>query len=274
MANASAPVRRYTASGREIEPEFDHASARPAAPRGEGIAIRIRGLEKSFGTTPVLKGIDLDISAGSFVAIVGKSGCGKSTLLRLLTGLDEPSAGSIDFGDSSGETQKPNSRIVFQEPRLLPWEKVVDNVAVGLGGRRDDGAALAALADVQLSEKAREWPSRLSGGQRQRVSLARALVSRPDFLALDEPLGALDALTRITMQKLLERVWHDQGFTALLVTHDVAEAVALADRVIVLDGGRIALDLDIPEPRPREKGTAEIARHEARLLAAIFGGEG
>jgi len=274
MANASTPIRRYTASGREIEPEFNHAPTRPAAPRGDGIAIRIRGLEKSFGATPVLKGIDLDIAAGSFVAIVGKSGCGKSTLLRLLTGLDEPSAGSIDFGDASSGVQKSNSRIVFQEPRLLPWEKIVDNVAVGLGGRRDDGAALAALADVQLSEKAKEWPSRLSGGQRQRVSLARALVSRPDFLALDEPLGALDALTRITMQKLLERVWRDQGFTALLVTHDVAEAVALADRVIVLDGGRIALDLDIPEQRPREKGTAEIARHEARLLAAIFAGEG
>jgi len=193
--------------------------------------------------------------------------------LRLLTGLDQPSAGSIDFasaGDSQAEAT-PNSRIMFQEPRLLPWEKVADNVAVGLGGRRDEGAVAAALTDVQLSEKAAEWPSRLSGGQRQRVALARALVSRPNFLALDEPLGALDALTRITMQKLLERVWVDQGFTALLVTHDVGEAVALADRVIVLEAGGIALDLALNLPRSRERASAQAAAYEQQLLDVILG---
>jgi sulfonate transport system ATP-binding protein len=128
----------------------------------------------------------------------------------------------------------------------------------------------AALNEVQLTEKAREWPARLSGGQRQRVALARALVSRPDFLALDEPLGALDALTRITMQGLVERVWREQKFTALFVTHDVSEAVALADRVIVLDEGRIVLDVAVDHDRPRERGTTELAELEGRLLKAIF----
>jgi sulfonate transport system ATP-binding protein len=123
---------------------------------------------------------------------------------------------------------------------------------------------------VQLEEKANEWPSWLSGGQRQRVALARALVSHPDFLALDEPLGALDALTRITMQRLVERVWQEQGFTALFVTHDVSEAVALADRVVVLDEGRVVLDLNVPQPRPRERGAADLAELEGRLLRAIF----
>jgi sulfonate transport system ATP-binding protein len=123
---------------------------------------------------------------------------------------------------------------------------------------------------VQLTEKVKEWPARLSGGQRQRVALARALVSRPDFLAMDEPLGALDALTRITMQGLVERVWREQRFTALFVTHDVAEAVALADRVIDLDEGRITLDVTVEHERPRERGTADLAELEGRLLKAIF----
>jgi sulfonate transport system ATP-binding protein len=222
----------------------------------------------------VLRGIDLEVPAGQFLAIVGKSGCGKSTLLRLLVGLDEVSGGRIAFVDDGGRETVPNSRIVFQEPRLLPWAKVAANVAVGLGEARRgaDGneRVRAALSEVQLTEKVKAWPAQLSGGQRQRVALARALVSRPDFLALDEPLGALDALTRITMQGLVERVWREQKFTALFVTHDVAEAVALADRVIVLDEGRIALDVTVDNVRPRERGTADLAELEGRLLKAIF----
>jgi len=237
-----------------------------------GVALHLHGLEKSFGPTRVLRGIDLDIAPGEFVAIVGKSGCGKSTLLRLLAGLDQPDAGEIRFADAGGGPVQPNKRIVFQEPRLLPWAKVVDNVAVGLGeGRRARAAAEGALEAVQLADKADQWPARLSGGQRQRVALARALVSRPDFLALDEPLGALDALTRITMQALVERIWREQGFTAVFVTHDVAEAVALADRVVVLDAGRIVLDLPIELERPRGRASAEAGRYEQRLLDAILG---
>lgn len=237
--------------------------------------LRLRGVEKRFGDNQVLRGIDLDVPAGQFVAIVGKSGCGKSTLLRLLVGLDEPTGGRIDFVDEAGEAVEPNSRIVFQEPRLLPWFSVADNVAVGLGdgvpkafGRRE---AERALAGVQLSEKAKDWPSKLSGGQRQRVALARALVSRPGLLALDEPLGALDALTRIGMQDLVTDVWRELGFTAVLVTHDVAEAVHLADRVIVLDEGRISLDLEIPRDQPRRHGDPVLAELEGKLLDTILG---
>jgi sulfonate transport system ATP-binding protein len=273
MSEIITPVRATNAWGKQIEPEF---VARPVRERQEarGVGIRLSGLEKAFGSVPVLRGIDLEVPAGQFLAIVGKSGCGKSTLLRLLVGLDEATGGSIAFLDEAGEQAKPNARIVFQEPRLLPWDSVGGNVAVGLGegGTRTkrEASVAAALNEVQLTEKAREWPARLSGGQRQRVALARALVSRPDFLALDEPLGALDALTRITMQGLVERVWREQKFTALFVTHDVSEAVALADRVIVLDEGRIALDVTVTHERPRERGTPDLAELEGRLLKAIF----
>jgi sulfonate transport system ATP-binding protein len=238
-------------------------------------SLRLRGVDKNFGGNRVLQGIDLDIPAGQFIALVGKSGCGKSTLLRILMGLEERSAGTIEFIDQSGNIAEPNSRIVFQEPRLLPWSDVAGNVAIGLGdGVPTDEAktrAHAALKAVQLAEKAGEWPSRLSGGQKQRVALARALVSKPDFLALDEPLGALDALTRISMQQLLSRVWREQGFTAVLVTHDVSEAVHLADRVIVLDQGHITLDIDVPHAHPRKHGTVGLSEIEGQLLASILG---
>ncbi|MCR6672441.1 ATP-binding cassette domain-containing protein [Devosia ginsengisoli] len=266
-------IRTKNVWGRDIEPEYETRS--PRQRRDEpGVGIRIEGLSKSFDDVPVLHDLDLEVPAGQFLAIVGKSGCGKSTLLRLLVGLDTPTSGHIGFVGPDGAETEPSARIVFQEPRLLPWASVIDNVIVGLGEgvnkREARRRAEAALAEVQLAEKAGEWPSRLSGGQRQRAALARALVSQPGFLALDEPLGALDALTRITMQALIERVWREQGFTALFVTHDVGEAVALADRVIVLDEGRIALDIAIDHPRPRQRGAADLAEIEGRLLKGIF----
>ena len=238
---------------------------------GRGVPIAIRDLTKSFGDIDVLKGIDLDLAAGQFLAIVGRSGCGKSTLLRIIAGLDRPSGGSLLLGDGA-ETAAP--RLMFQEPRLLPWARVIDNVAVGLVHERGaaDGRsrAEAALNAVGLADKAHSWPAVLSGGQKQRVALARALVSRPRFLALDEPLGALDARTRSEMQSLLERVWRSQGFTAVLVTHDVAEAVTLADRVVMIDDGRIALDMAIDLPRPRRRGSADLARIEAEILKHLL----
>lgn len=253
----------------------DHGVTRPAVNASGPVSIRLRDVEKSFGDNKVLRGIDLDVPAGQFIAIVGKSGCGKSTLLRLLVGLDKQSGGSITFSDVSGDEAVPNARIVFQEPRLLPWAGVLDNVVVGLGEGIDKETArreaLAALEEVQLSEKAGQWPSRLSGGQRQRVALARSLVSKPGLLVLDEPLGALDALTRITMQQLVARVWRELGFTAVLVTHDVSEAVNLADRVIVLDEGCIALDVEVDAAHPRRHGDPELAALERRLLEAILG---
>ncbi|MHC2106492.1 ATP-binding cassette domain-containing protein [Methylobacterium sp.] len=249
----------------------------PAA--GRGIAVTARDLRKSFDGHAVIEGLDLYLPAGGFTAVVGRSGCGKSTLLRLILGLEAPTGGRIVLeGPETGPRRSdPPKRIMFQEPRLLPWARVVDNVTVGLSGqgsrteRRDK--ALAALAEVGLAEKAGHWPATLSGGQRQRVALARALVGRPGLLALDEPLGALDALTRIGMQDLIERIWLAQGFTALLVTHDVSEAVALADRILVVEAGRIALDLRVDVPRPRRRGDPDLARLEGRILDHLLGAE-
>lgn len=231
-------------------------------------ALRLRGVARSFGDLQVLKAIHLDIDAGQFVAIIGRSGCGKSTLLRLIAGLDSPTSGVIARAE-----EQIMPRIMFQEPRLLPWARVIDNVAVGLTGH--DAATIkersyAALKEVGLLDKALVWPSVLSGGQKQRVALARALVSRPRILALDEPLGALDALTRIEMQHLIERVWREQGFTALLVTHDVSEALALADRIIMIENGALSLDVNIDVPRARRRGSVELAQLEERILSILL----
>ena len=245
-------------------------------PEPRGLAITTRVLEKSFDAQHVLRGIDLHVPAGQFVAIVGRSGCGKSTLLRLLLGLDQPSAGQFWFGDRPEAIPDPGAvRIMFQEPRLLPWASILANVEVGLGNRRSTEGqtrALEVLRSVGLDHRRDEWPAVLSGGQKQRVALARALVSRPRVMAFDEPLGALDALTRISMQRLLEQVWRDQGFTAILVTHDVAEAVTLADRVLMIDEGSIARDIAIDLPRPRERGAAEVAALEGRILGELVKG--
>jgi sulfonate transport system ATP-binding protein len=192
-----------------------------------GTHIVIRRLAKRFGAREVLRETQLAVTPGEFVAIVGRSGCGKSTLLRLLAGLDQPSAGSIALDGEALQGLRADTRVMFQDARLLPWKRVIDNVTLGLPpSQRARG--LEVLAQVGLADRAGDWPARLSGGQRQRVSLARALVHRPRLLLLDEPLGALDALTRIEMQQLIERLWREHGFTALLVTHDVQEAVALA----------------------------------------------
>ena len=236
-----------------------------------GLPLTIRALRKSFGDNEVLRGIDLHIPAGQFVAIVGRSGCGKSTLLRLIAGLETIDAGAVGFGE---ETRPEDVRVMFQEPRLLPWARVLSNVEVGLGRDRASSdaqiRAQRALTEVGLDDKRGQWPAVLSGGQKQRVALARALVSHPRVLAFDEPLGALDALTRISMQRLLERVWRDQAFTAILVTHDVSEAVALADRVLVIENGRIAHDINVDIPRPRQRGSADLAALEGSILRGLL----
>src|ERR1700716_1566248 len=245
--------------------------ARRGSQVSQGLPLTIHGLRKSFGDNEVLRGIDLHVPAGQFVAIVGRSGCGKSTLLRLIAGLETATAGTISFGE---EARAEDIRMMFQEPRLLPWARVLSNVEVGLGRERatPDAQARAdsALVEVGLDDKRGQWPAVLSGGQKQRVALARALVSRPRVLAFDEPLGALDALTRISMQRLLERVWLHQKFTAIMVTHDVAEAVALADRVLMIEDGEIALDLRVDLPRPRERGSMEVAALEGLILRDLF----
>jgi sulfonate transport system ATP-binding protein len=268
-----------TVAVRHLDQAHSFAPALPVVDRSAAqtgaLNIWIRSLHKAFGDNQVLRGIDLDIAAGQFVAIVGRSGCGKSTLLRLLIGLEQPTRGKFWFSDGDGDVNDPRAlRVMFQEPRLLPWASVLSNVEVGLAHERKNGnahgRALETLRAVGLEDKQDQWPSVLSGGQKQRVALARALVSRPRVMAFDEPLGALDALTRITMQQLLERIWLTQGFTALLVTHDVAEAVALADRILVIEEGKIALDLAIDLPRPRERGSAAFADFEGRILHELF----
>ncbi|CAN5321600.1 aliphatic sulfonates ABC transporter ATP-binding protein [soil metagenome] len=238
-----------------------------------GTAIVLEGVSKQYGERQVLHDVALQVSPGEFVAVVGRSGCGKSTLLRMLAGLERSDGAAPSFDGTPRNERSDDTRIMFQDARLLPWKRVVDNVAIGL--ERSQGAsprerALVALAQVGLAERADDWPAVLSGGQGQRVALARALVHRPRLLLLDEPLGALDALTRIEMHRLIESLWTDQRFTAVLVTHDVAEAVALADRVVLIDEGRIALDQAIDLPRPRVRGAAFDAL-EARILHRVLG---
>jgi sulfonate transport system ATP-binding protein len=235
-----------------------------------GVGIEATALHKAFTTRQVLLGVDVTIAPGEFVAIVGQSGCGKSTLLRLMAGLDTPDRGVVAL---AGEPPRPGSsrvRMMFQDARLLPWRRVIDNVGLGLPvGRKADAGS--ALAEVGLAERGGDWPSILSGGQRQRVALARALASRPRALLLDEPLGALDALTRLEMQGLIERVWQEHGFTAALVTHDVEEAVALADRIIVLSAGQVALDLQVNLPRPRDHAARHFTELKATVLDEVLG---
>jgi sulfonate transport system ATP-binding protein len=246
-----------------------------SAPRG--IHLKLEGLRKSFQAQEVLRGIDLEVSPGEFVAIVGRSGCGKSTLLRLISGLVAPTEGAVLLDGQRSHKLNPNVRMMFQDSRLLPWQRVVDNVELGLTSIKDSSKAIArqkareGLAAVGLGNRGKEWPAVLSGGQRQRVSLARALVSAPRLLLLDEPLGALDALTRVEMQGLLEGLWHEQGFTAFLITHDVEEAVVLADRVVLIENGKVALDIKVNLPRPRQRGSAVFARTVETLVQRVLG---
>lgn len=250
----------------QIDPA-EHASVQAATAARRGVRVTAQALSKSYDGRTVLQSAELAIEAGEFVAVVGRSGCGKSTLLRLIAGLEQADDGRLAFGRDGAEV-KPEIRIMFQDSRLLPWKRVLDNVALGLP--QAPGAAADALQSVGLQDRAGEWPAILSGGQRQRVALARALVHDPELLLLDEPLGALDALTRIEMQQLIETLWQRRGFTALLVTHDVQEAIALADRVVLIEDGRITLDERIELPRPRARGNAIFARLEERILARVL----
>ncbi|MEU1207394.1 ABC transporter ATP-binding protein [Nocardia sp. NPDC005825] len=223
--------------------------------------VRIRGLVKDFGARRVLHGLDLDIRPGEFVALLGRSGSGKSTLLRALAGLDHETGGELSV---TGEVA-----VAFQEPRLIPWKRVRDNVILGLRRTDSKAAAVAALAEVGLAERGEAWPLTLSGGEAQRASLARALVREPDLLLLDEPFSALDALTRITIHGLVLDLWARHRPGVLLVTHDVDEALLLADRALVLDGGRIGRELPIDLPRPRRRDHPEFQALRAELLAEL-----
>jgi sulfonate transport system ATP-binding protein len=233
--------------------------------RTHGEHLSLRGVGKAFGERAVLRDIDLEIPVGQFIALIGASGVGKSTLLRIVAGLEPPSTGRVAFTSHSAA---PDIRMMFQEDRLMPWRTVLRNVTLGLRGRDDDARAL--LAAVGLAGRDDEFPVVLSGGQRQRVALARALIHEPELLLLDEPFGALDAITRASMQLLLEQLLARRPRTVLLVTHDVEEALVLADRVLLMREGRVARDLVIDRARPRHRGDPELAALKEELLEGLL----
>jgi sulfonate transport system ATP-binding protein len=225
------------------------------------VAVSVRGLTRGFGGPNVLDGLNFFIAQGEFVALLGRSGSGKSTLLRTLAGLDPAPPETLTV---------PAARaVVFQEPRLLPWKRVLANVTLGLRVPDAKAKGLAALEEVELSRRAHAWPLTLSGGEAQRAALARALVREPKLLLLDEPFAALDALTRLRMQALVAALWQAHRPAVLLVTHDVDEALLLADRVAVLEHGKIALDVKIPLDRPRRHDDPVFNKLRAELLAAL-----
>jgi sulfonate transport system ATP-binding protein len=226
-----------------------------------GPVARVRGLSRVFGDHRVLDGLDLDIAPGEFIALIGRSGSGKSTLLRALAGLDREVTGEVTV---SGTTA-----VAFQEPRLVPWKKVAANVCLGLRVPDPRAVSAAALAEVGLAHRADAWPLTLSGGEAQRASLARALVHEPRLLLLDEPFSALDALTTITMHQLVLRLWAQHQPAVLLVTHDVDEALSLADRVLVLTDGRVGYSCRIDAPRPRDRDHPDLITLRADLLAEL-----
>jgi sulfonate transport system ATP-binding protein len=287
-AELEVPGGARNATGVEAGTEIDEARR---CSRRHDVAVTLEGVSKRYGERAVLSKFDLSIERGSFVAIVGRSGCGKSTLLRLIAGLETPDDGELRTQRSAtgsprasgqtvaawddrarprnGDASRLETRIMFQDARLLPWKSVLQNVMLGLP-HNARGEARAVLAEVGLAERADDWPAQLSGGQRQRVALARALVHRPELLLLDEPLGALDALTRIEMHELIERLWREHRFTALLVTHDVHEAVALGDRIVLIDSGHIALDRSVDLARPRARGSVAFAGLEEEVLQRVL----
>ncbi|EKK4081864.1 aliphatic sulfonates ABC transporter ATP-binding protein [Cronobacter dublinensis] len=235
----------------------------------QGTPLLLEGVTKRYGAKTILNALDLHIPAGQFVAVVGRSGGGKSTLLRLLAGLETPNGGALRAGNAPLSDTQDDTRMMFQDARLLPWKTVLDNVGLGLKGNWQP-AARRALDEVGLADRTGDWPAALSGGQKQRVALARALIHRPGLLLLDEPLGALDALTRLEMQALIVSLWREHGFTVLLVTHDVSEAVAMAERVLLIEEGKIGLDLAVDLPHPRRHGTPRLAELEAEVLNRVM----
>ena len=225
--------------------------------------VAVRGLTRRYGERTIIDNVDLDIGRGEFVALLGRSGSGKSTFLRALAGLDHGVRGSGRLGIPDAVS------VVFQDARLLPWKSVVDNVSLGLKGETPRERALHALAEVELTARAKAWPMQLSGGEQQRAALARSLVREPELLLLDEPFGALDALTRLRMQALLLDLCARHRPAVLLVTHDVDEAIHLAQRVLVLDQGRFVVDLKVELPAeagPRQRRFAEV---RSELLSSL-----
>ena len=238
-------------------PAADHQPGL-AVQEARPLAVRVKSLVRSFGDRPVIDGLDLDVGAGEFVALLGPSGSGKSTLLRILAGLDTQIQGEVACARRRA--------VAFQAPRLLPWKNVWRNVVLGLPGRPEKARATQALAEVGLAHRGNAWPATLSGGEAQRAALARALVREPELLLLDEPFAALDALTRLRAQDLVAQLWRRHEPAVVLVTHDVEEALLLADRVLVMGHGVIEHDVSLDLRRPRDVADPEFAVLRKQLL--------
>lgn len=248
-------------------------------PGRAGAALDVEGISHAFDidgqAVPVLDDVSFRVTPGEFVALLGPSGCGKSTLLRLIAGLEPPRVGALREDGEPITRPFPSRVVVFQDPTLFPWRTVGQNVALGLEARgilkRERGRIDAALDLVGLSGFRNAYPHQLSGGMAQRVALARALVNDPKILILDEPLGKLDSLTRLTMQTEILSLWQRSGFTTLLVTHDVEEAVFLANRVIVFSErpARIKADLSVDRPYPRHRGDPALVELRHQILALL-----
>lgn len=225
--------------------------------------IKVQDVYKTFGELDVLRGVNLQAEPGQFLVVVGESGGGKSTLLRIMAGVEKPDGGEVHIDHPVG--------VVFQDSRLIPWKQVWQNVSFGLPSHQSKNRTLAvqALKEVGLAEWADVWPRTLSGGQAQRVALARALVKKPKLLLLDEPLGALDALTRLQMHALLRKLWKEHQFTALQITHDVDEAISLGDRIVVLADGQIIDSIELDFPGPRKHSAPGFDAVRKRLLRQL-----
>ena len=246
---------------------------------GGSVAIELRGVSYAFDLhgepLPVLDSIDLSVAAGEFVAVLGPSGCGKSTLLRLVAGLDRPSTGSMTGDGEEIVSPDPSRILVFQDPTLFPWMTVWGNVAVGLDARgvlaRHRGRVDETIALVDLTAFERAYPHQLSGGMAQRAALARALVNDPALMLLDEPLGKLDSLTRLTLQAELVSLWRKKGFTAILVTHDVEEALQLASRVVVLSErpAHVKAEFKVSRPYPRHRDDPALVALRRQVFATL-----
>ena len=241
-------------------------------PRSETVGLvavaKAFGRRGRQGALPVLDGVDLGVAGGEFVAVLGPSGCGKSTLLRLIAGLDRPTAGEVRLGGQPVTGVDARCAVVFQEPRLLPWRNVAANVALGARGRTTGTKPEALLAQVGLAGFAAAYPHQLSGGMAQRAGLARALIGDPRVLLLDEPFASLDALTRLRIHDLLAAICRERRPTVVMVTHDVDEALALADRIVIMGPrpARVVATIAVPTLRPRDRADPALARLRAEIL--------
>lgn len=226
-------------------------------------ALRVAGVRRAFGDREVLRGVSLEVRPAEFVALMGRSGCGKTTLLRVVADLDREASGTVELPERVG--------VGFQDTRLLPWKRVAANVGLGLVASASDvrSRVAEALGDVGLTSLARAWPATLSGGEAARVALARALVRRPELLLLDEPFGSLDALTRMQMHALLGEMCAKYGPSVLMVTHDVEEALVLADRIVIMEDGVLSHELIVDLPMPRDRTSAPFQALRAALLGKL-----